>query len=90
MASRITGFIGTGIMGRGMALNLLKSGSQMVVWNRSEAKLEEFRQLPNVTIAASPAEVVRACVVGALHNVTTRGSSAAPPPPPIPVAVRCG
>ena len=35
-------FIGLGIMGRGMALNLLKSGANMVVWNRTASKCDEF------------------------------------------------
>ena len=34
------GFIGLGIMGLGMARNLLRSGRTLVVWNRSVAKAE--------------------------------------------------
>lgn len=33
------GFIGLGIMGRGMALNLLKAGHALTVWNRTPARL---------------------------------------------------
>ena len=34
------GFIGAGgIMGRGMALNLLKAGYKLVVWNRTVEKV---------------------------------------------------
>ena len=36
------GFIGLGIMGRGMALNLLKKGFKVVVWNRSVEKCDEL------------------------------------------------
>jgi hypothetical protein len=36
------GFIGLGIMGRGMALNLLKKGFKVVVWNRSVDKCDEL------------------------------------------------
>jgi|TARA_B100000524_G_scaffold346564_1_gene246951 glyoxylate/succinic semialdehyde reductase len=63
-----TGFIGLGIMGQGMARCLLNAGLPLHVWNRSpgacEALYEESQQTPagpSVTIAGSPAEVVRAC-----------------------------
>lgn len=48
-------------MGRGMALNLLKAGNKMVMWNRSVGKLDEFRENESVTIATSPMEVVASC-----------------------------
>ena len=35
------GFIGMGIMGRGMALNLLKAGFPVTVWNRTPERAEE-------------------------------------------------
>lgn len=35
-----TGFIGLGIMGQPMALNLARSGEQLVVWNRSADRVE--------------------------------------------------
>lgn len=63
-----TGFIGLGIMGQGMARCLLNAGMPLHVWNRSPgactALYEESQQTANgpaVTIAKSPAEVVRAC-----------------------------
>ena len=34
------GFIGLGIMGRGMAHNLLKAGFELTVWNRTASKME--------------------------------------------------
>lgn len=34
------GFIGLGIMGQGMALNLLKAGFPLTVWNRTASKME--------------------------------------------------
>ncbi|MEV6495342.1 NAD(P)-dependent oxidoreductase, partial [Actinoplanes sp. NPDC051633] len=49
----IAGFLGLGVMGRPMALNLLHAGTPLVVWNRSAAATADF---PDV--AASPAEVV--------------------------------
>jgi len=37
----IIGFIGTGLMGKSMAMNLLKAGYPLVVFNRNKAKAEE-------------------------------------------------
>ena len=42
MSGEQYGFIGLGIMGRGMALNLLKKGFKLVVWNRSADKCDEL------------------------------------------------
>ncbi len=39
MEERI-GFVGLGIMGQGMALNLLKAGFELTVWNRTPAKAQ--------------------------------------------------
>lgn len=41
MTERI-GFIGLGIMGRGMARNLLKAGFELRVWNRTAARMDEL------------------------------------------------
>ncbi|NLU11310.1 MAG: NAD(P)-dependent oxidoreductase [Tepidanaerobacter acetatoxydans] len=38
----IIGFIGTGVMGRSMAANLLKSDYKVMVYNRTKAKAEEL------------------------------------------------
>ena len=51
------GFIGLGIMGRPMALNLIKAGFNLVVYNRTACKCEEFKD--KATIAQSPADVAR-------------------------------
>lgn len=56
-------FLGLGIMGAGMAANLVKRGHQVTTWNRSEG-----RQVQGASSAASPkaaadgAEVVWICV----------------------------
>ncbi|MGB9623138.1 MAG: NAD(P)-binding domain-containing protein, partial [Candidatus Bathyarchaeia archaeon] len=34
------GFIGLGLMGRGMSLNLLKAGFPLTVWNRTRSKMK--------------------------------------------------
>jgi 3-hydroxyisobutyrate dehydrogenase len=43
---------GTGIMGRGMAQNIVKAGLSLTVWNRTRAKAEGL----SADIAATPAE----------------------------------
>ncbi|XP_072040841.1 uncharacterized protein [Amphiura filiformis] len=47
------GFIGLGIMGTGMAMNLIKAGHKVTVWNRTASKCEDF-----VKAGASQAESV--------------------------------
>ena len=42
MPEETIGFIGLGIMGRPMALNLLRAGYSLVVHNRTRAKEEEL------------------------------------------------
>jgi 3-hydroxyisobutyrate dehydrogenase-like beta-hydroxyacid dehydrogenase len=61
-AAQRVGFIGLGIMGTGMANNLLKSGRNLVVWNRSPEKLKSFAAL-GATIADTPRAVVEMCDV---------------------------
>ncbi|YCK41129.1 NAD(P)-dependent oxidoreductase [Actinomadura sp. ATCC 39365] len=51
-----TGFIGLGIMGRPMALNLVRAGTPVVVWNRTAAGCEPLRAA-GARVAASPDEV---------------------------------
>ena len=41
MTERV-GFVGLGIMGRGMASNLLKAGFPVTVWNRTASRMEPF------------------------------------------------
>jgi 2-hydroxy-3-oxopropionate reductase len=53
----VVGFIGLGIMGRPMALNLLKAGYPLVVHNRTRAKVDEFVAEAGGDAAATPREV---------------------------------
>lgn len=53
MKQRI-GFIGLGIMGRGMAANLLRAGYEVTVYNRTRCKAEELQSL-GAKIADTPA-----------------------------------
>ena len=55
MSERI-GFVGLGIMGRGMARNLLKAGFSVRVWNRTVSRSEELAA-DGAVIGSSPADV---------------------------------
>jgi 3-hydroxyisobutyrate dehydrogenase-like beta-hydroxyacid dehydrogenase len=57
MGRRI-GFVGTGLMGRGMARSLLRKGHALQIYNRTRAKAEEVAQLGG-KVAATPAEAAR-------------------------------
>ena len=52
------GFIGLGLMGRPMCLNLHRAGARMVVHNRSQRVIDEMRQ-DGITPAKTPAEVAQ-------------------------------
>jgi 2-hydroxy-3-oxopropionate reductase len=54
----VIGFIGLGIMGKPMALNLMKAGHRLVVTSRSRKPVDEV-VAAGATAAASPAEVAR-------------------------------
>ena len=53
------GFLGLGIMGSGMAANLLKAGFGVTVWNRNAAKCQPLVDA-GATQAATPADVAAA------------------------------
>ncbi|EFK96185.1 6-phosphogluconate dehydrogenase, NAD-binding [sediment metagenome] len=52
------GIIGTGIMGNGMALNFLKNGNQVFVWNRTKSKTEKLTQ-QGAVVCKTPAETAK-------------------------------
>lgn len=52
------GFIGLGIMGQPMALNLLKAGHKLTVFNRTRAKAEPL-ETGGARVATTPAEAAR-------------------------------
>ena len=54
------GFIGLGIMGRGMTANLLKAGFDVTVWNRTIARMDEL-VAQGAHAAAGPADVAARC-----------------------------
>jgi 3-hydroxyisobutyrate dehydrogenase len=50
------GFIGLGIMGRGMVANLMKAGFEVCVWNRTASQMNEFVE-KGAKAATSPRQV---------------------------------
>ena len=64
MSERV-GFIGIGIMGSGMAANIIKAGHKLTVWNRTRAKAEA---VAGAVVADTPAalfdasDIVMICV----------------------------
>lgn len=75
------GFIGLGIMGQPMALNLARSGVRLVVWNRTPAKAEPVRRA-GARVAANVTELFNATQVvilmladeAAIDSVLGRGT----------------
>ena len=53
------GFVGLGIMGAPMALNCIKAGFPMTVYNRTSAKTDPLKEA-GAAVADSPADVARA------------------------------
>ncbi|XP_059145552.1 cytokine-like nuclear factor N-PAC [Physella acuta] len=54
------GFLGLGIMGQGMVMNLLRSGHEVTVWNRTATKCREFVKAGALK-GNNPADVVQSC-----------------------------
>lgn len=54
------GFIGLGTMGMPMALNLVRSGTRLIVWNRSPERCQPLA-VAGAAIASTPADVLRQC-----------------------------
>ena len=58
--SEQVGFIGLGIMGQGMARNLLKAGFGLTVWNRTASRADALVS-EGATRASSPADLAAQC-----------------------------
>ncbi len=58
----LIGFLGIGLMGRPMAINLLKAGFPLIAWNRTTAKAAELT-LYGAQLAQLPVEAAKADVV---------------------------
>ena len=76
-----SGFIGLGVMGQPMALNLVRAGTPLVVWNRSRERCEPL-SVEGAVVAETPAELfARTRVVflmlateAAIDEILRRGS----------------
>ena len=67
MTTTTVGFIGLGIMGRGMAHNLLKAGFPLAVYNRTASRMDELahagaRPTQSPADLASQCDIVIVCV----------------------------
>ena len=51
------GFVGLGIMGRGMVKNLVEKGHSVAVWNRTQERAEAFGKEMKVSVAKLPRSV---------------------------------
>jgi 3-hydroxyisobutyrate dehydrogenase len=88
--------LGLGIMGRGIARNLLRKGFPIAVWNRTGARAEVFRGL-GADVAGSPAAAAREADVvidvvtdvAASRGVWTNPGGALAAMPPGSTAVEC-
>ncbi|XP_027091850.1 glyoxylate/succinic semialdehyde reductase 1 [Coffea eugenioides] len=54
------GFLGLGIMGKAMAVNLLRHGFKLTVWNRTLSKCDELVE-HGASVGETPAAVVKKC-----------------------------
>ncbi|KAE9605708.1 hypothetical protein Lal_00025411 [Lupinus albus] len=54
------GFLGLGIMGKAMSINLLRHGFKVTVWNRTLSKCDELVE-HGASIGETPAAVVKKC-----------------------------
>ena len=69
MTHQAIGYIGMGIMGSAMALNLLKAGQQVYVWNRTPGKLKPLLEAGAIA-TTSPADMASQDVDVIFINVT--------------------
>jgi len=60
--SEKVGFIGLGIMGRGMTRNLLKGGFEVYVWNRTASRMDEL-VTEGAKATKSPADLASQCPI---------------------------
>ncbi|MFL6098926.1 MAG: NAD(P)-dependent oxidoreductase [Actinomycetales bacterium] len=59
MAEPRLGFLGIGLMGRPMALNLARAGTALTIWNRTPGKADELR-VAGAAVAETPDDVFAA------------------------------
>lgn len=89
----VIGFIGLGIMGLPMTLNLLKAGYPVVAWNRSPARIDEAERAgagrgASPADVAARADVVIVCVTATADvQAVVLGTPGMPGAPAIPGAI---
>lgn len=83
MQDQVTGFIGLGVMGQPMALNLARAGTRLVVWNRSAERCAPLAELgatvveaPEAVFAAAPVVILMLASGEVMDLVLHRGSPA--------------
>jgi 3-hydroxyisobutyrate dehydrogenase len=69
MAKMKVGYVGLGIMGAPMAMNLLKAGNEMIVYNRTASKADALKQA-GATVVDTPADVAAQGAQVIFINVT--------------------
>ena len=73
MASEVIGFIGLGIMGRPMALNLIKAGYKLVVTSRSRGPIDVLAEA-GARAVATPAASMSAIDFSGVQSRTGPGT----------------
>lgn len=87
----IYGIVGIGIMGKSILQNLINNGYEVVIYNRTQTRCDEFSGSPRCTIVSSPREVfeqanitfvcvsdcdaVREVVIAGEHGIITSETS---------------
>ncbi|CAI0459369.1 unnamed protein product [Linum tenue] len=56
------GFLGLGIMGKAMSMNLIKKGFKVTVWNRTLSRCDELVEM-GASVGETPAAVVKKCKI---------------------------
>ncbi len=69
MAKMKVGYVGLGIMGAPMAMNLLKAGNEMIVYNRTASKADALKKA-GATVVDSPGDVAAQGAQVIFINVT--------------------
>ena len=70
------GFIGLGIMGQPMSLNLIKAGFPLIAYNRTRSKAEALAK-EGARVASSPREVAQQASTIIVKRLTRRGAGGA-------------
>ncbi|CAN1316043.1 Glyoxylate/succinic semialdehyde reductase 1 [Linum perenne] len=56
------GFLGLGIMGKAMSMNLIKKGFKVTVWNRTLSRCDELVEM-GASVGETPAAVINKCKI---------------------------